>query len=133
MDDQEADCSSYHCRYFVSSTFIFEHVPFPSQVAHLRHKSCDRSIIGHWVLLQRQGLVDAVVIRHSFNKNLDSFLFAEFQHYADDFEDSVRIPPSLQTSQVEHLCIVFHPASKELEQNDDPLLNLNQAIMLLMA
>ncbi|XP_042418271.1 uncharacterized protein LOC122006731 [Zingiber officinale] len=118
MDDQEADCSSYHCRYFVSSTCIFEHVPFPSQVAHLRHKSCDRSIIGHWVLLQRQGLVDAVVIRHSFNKNLDSFLFAEFQHYAYDFEDSVRIPSSLQTSQVEHLCIVFHPASNELGFTD---------------
>ncbi|XP_042456748.1 cysteine protease ATG4B-like isoform X1 [Zingiber officinale] len=38
MDDQEADRSSYHCKYFVSSTCIFEHVPFPSQVAHLRHK-----------------------------------------------------------------------------------------------
>ncbi|XP_042388716.1 cysteine protease ATG4B-like isoform X2 [Zingiber officinale] len=92
MDDQEADCSSYHCRYFVSSTCIFEHVPFPSQVAHLRHKSCDRSIIGHWVLLQRQGL---------------------------------------QTSQVEHLCIVFHPASKELGFTDPS--NLFSSVLIVFS
>ncbi|KAG6485948.1 hypothetical protein ZIOFF_054515 [Zingiber officinale] len=47
MDDQEADCSSYHCRYFVSTTCIFEHVPFPSQVAHLWHKSSVSSTVRH--------------------------------------------------------------------------------------